>query len=184
MNTRLVTCTYLAAVAISCHHAKAPGSPLGPPPVASYRAIIYPDSAVFEFPLTPPDTSASNANDVTVLWDTPAHQLGFFTEGISFVPTQTLIHSRKGQATATLTLAGGYYLESKPAGDGHAMTAEPALTQTINASTTTLVLRSSVTLRRLLEFRPDTVRMTVTPRNREGYVDRLVAVKYRGRHSR
>ena len=184
MNTRLVTCTYLTLVAISCHHAKVPGPPPGPPPVASYRTIVYEDSALFEFPVTPPDTSVSSANSLTVLWDTPALQLGFFAEGISFVPTQTLTYSKKGQPTATLTIAGGYYLASKPVGDGHAMTAEPALTQTINASTTTLVLRSSVTLKRLLEFRPDTVRMTVTPPNRDAYVDRLVPVEYRGHRSR
>ena len=180
MNTRVVTCIYLTVVGISCHPAKAPG----PAPVASYRAVVYQDSAVFEFPVTPPDTSQSSANSLTVLWDTPSLQLGFFAEGISFGPTQTLTYSRKGQSTATLTIAGGYYLASMPVGDGHAMRAEPALIQTINASTTTLVLGSSVTLKRLLEFRPDTVRMTVTPPDRDAYVDRLVAVEYRGRLSR
>jgi hypothetical protein len=180
MNARSVTITSLTAIAIACHQPKVSG----PPPVASYRTIVYRDSAVFEFPVTPADTSASSANSLTVLWDTPSLQLGYFAEGISFVPKEILTYSRKGQPTVTLTIAGGYYVASMPVGDGHAMTAEPALTQTINDSTTTLVLRSSVTLKRLLEFHPDTVRMDVTPPNRDGYVSRLIAVEYRVGRSR
>ena len=151
MNLRAVV--LLMAAALACHRPKdsvPPAVASNQTPVASFRTIVYPDSAVFEFRAAPADTSTSSANRWAVLWDTPTLQLGFFAEGIGFFPKKTLSYSREAEPGTTITIAGGYYLASRPVGDGHAMTPEPALRQKINVKTTTLVLGPSFALIRLL----------------------------------
>ena len=141
----------------------------------SYRAEIYPDSAVFTFPV--PGTSASNIDNLAVYWDVPDLHLYFYAEGVGFFRKDSIAYRDKDQQKSLL-VSGGYSLSASRVHDGHAMTREVALVERIGAAETVLILRSSPTLNRLMSIRPDTVRMNVTPLIRSDYATRLVRVEY------